>query len=121
MNKKQAIMYAANGVVKSYNGLGQTIIASNRELGNKLESISKAEIKSKDRVDITLEEYENMKRQISSLTSEVNWLRSILNRIEAPIDKNIVPDSVRTYCRDDILNFNRRVYVVEFAIDGHDL
>lgn len=96
------------------------IANSCRELGRTFETISKEEIKAKDRVDITLEEYENMKRKISSLESEVRYLCSILEKIEAPLDKNIIPDSIRTYYSDDYENF-RRVFRVEFAIDEREL
>ena len=100
--------------------LCSTIVNSYRELGRTFESISAKEIKARDRVDIALEEYENMKLKIRSLESEVNYLCSILEKIEAPIDKKIIPDSVRTYYSDDYENF-RRVFKVEFAIDGMEL
>lgn len=114
MNKKDAILIAR------YNEVSAASIAKVcHEFGEKLETISKEEIKSKDRVDITLEEYENMKREINSLKSEVQYLGSILEKIEAPLDKNIIPDSIRTYYSDDYMNY-RRVFRVEFAIDERE-
>ena len=107
-------------IAQSNRELGNDILRSNREFGEKLKSISDAEIKSKDRVDISLEEYEYMKNTIKSLSYEVDRLSNILNRIEAPLDKEIIPDSVQTYWCDDAIRF-RRIFRVEFAINNFDL
>lgn len=116
MTKKQAILYAADMVARSNASLEESLVRSNREYGEKLESISKAEIKSKDRVNISLEEYEYMKHRIESLDSEVHNLRSVLNKINIPLDKKIIPDTIRTYYCRDPLHF-RHTFRVEFAID----
>ena len=114
MNEKDAILIAR------YNEfLASSVDRSCLELGEKFKSISREEIKSKDRVDITLEEYENMKREINSLKSEVKYLGSILEKIEAPLDKTIIPDSIRTYYCDDYMNY-RRAFRIEFAIDERE-
>ena len=120
MRKAYAYLMGANAVAKSNDNLAETIRFSNQELGEKLKSISDAEIKSKDRVNITLEEYENMKSTIKSLTYENEWLREILNKIEAPLDKEIIPNSIRTRYCEDIMN-RRYVFNVEFAIDEWDM
>lgn len=120
MKKGLAYLLGMDTIAQSNRELGNDIIRSNRELGEKLKSISNAEIKSKDRVDISLEEYENMKNQIKSLSHEVDRLSSILERIEAPLDKAIIPDSIRTCWCNDIMNC-RHIFRVEFAIDNFDL
>ena len=103
MNEKQVMLFAADMIANSNSELARNISDSNRELGKKLECISKEEIRSRDRVDITLEEYERLKSQIDRLTIEVDRLRSILEKINVPLDKDIIPDSIQTfYCLDPI-------------------
>lgn len=113
-SKKDACLIAIYNDV-----LSESIAKVSHDFGRKLESISEEEIKARDRVNITLEEYENMKREIESLKSEVRYLSSILEKIKAPLDKSIIPDSIRTYCCDDYMNY-RRVFRVEFAIDERE-
>ena len=111
-----------DAIAKSNRQLGDDIIYSNRELSRTLKDISDAEIKSKNRVDITLEEYENMKDENRSLSYEVARLRNILERIEVPLDKEIVLDSIRTYWSDDIWDFKgKRKFRIEFEIDHWNL
>ena len=116
MNKNQAFLIGADMVVRSNDALGRSIADSNRRLGEKFESISKEEIRSRDRVNITLEEYERMKHELSSLENEVRRLRAILGNIGIPIDKNIIPGSIRTCTMDDFRHFGRTNYRVEFEI-----
>ena len=107
-------------IARSNMQLGEDILLATREHDKTLKSISDAEIKSKDRVDITLEEYENMKNKIRSLSYEVERLSDILRRIEVPLDKEIVPDSIRSYWCDDVRDFKRR-FRVEFDIEHWNL
>lgn len=122
MKKKDraCLLAATNMLTNSNNRLGNDIVNANRELAEKLESISNAEIKSKDRVDISLEEYENMKAEISSLSCEVYELRNILKRIDVPLDKKIVPDSIKTCWCEDAVN-HRHIFNVRFAVNDIDL
>lgn len=120
MTKAYAYLKGAQAVAKSNDRLADTIACSNRRLGEKLESISQAEIKSKDRVDITLEEYERMKSEIKRLTYENEGMREILDRIEVPIHRKIIPDSIRNYCTKDLAH-HRYIYTIEFAIDEWDM
>ena len=113
-------LLGADMIAQSNRELGNDIIRSNRELGDKLKSISNAEIKSKDRVDIILEEYESMKTEIKDLRHQVNRLCAIFEKIEAPIDRDIIPESVHTWWCDDHINF-RRIFRVEFAINDEKL
>lgn len=120
MKRNLAYLMGADMIAQSNKILGNDILNANRELGEKLENISKAEIKSRDRVDITLEEYENMKNKIKSLSYEVDRLSRILERIDVPLDKEIIPDSIRTYWCDDALHC-RHKFIVEFAVNNFDL
>lgn len=116
MKRSVAHLIGADMIAQSNRELGNDIIKSNRELGEKLQSIFNAEIKSKDRVDITLEEYEHMKNKIKSLSYEVDRLSDILGRIEVPFDEKIIPDSIVTYWCDNHADFKRK-FRVEFEID----
>ena len=107
-------------IAQSNMQLGEDILRANREHDRTLKSISDAEIKSKDRVDITLEEYENMNKQIRSLSYEVERLSDILRRIEVPLDKEIVPDSIRSYWCDNVFDFKRK-FRIEFDIEHWNL
>lgn len=120
MNKKQAYLMGANMVAQSNRDLGNLIAESNREYARKLKEISDAEIKSKDRVNITLEEYETMKKQIEWLEYEVRRLQSIFEKIEIPYDLDIIPDSIETTYCDDHLNF-RKIFNIRFAVDDFEI
>ena len=114
MNRNLVYVIGANMIAQSNRDLGNVIAESNREHGRKLEEISKAEIKARDRVDITLEEYESMKNQIKWLDYEVHRLQSIFEKIQVPYELDIIPDSIETtYCTDH-LNF-RKIFNVRFA------
>lgn len=120
MNKKQAYLIGANMVAQSNRDLGNLIAKSNKEYNEKLEEISKAEIKSKNRVDISLEEYETMKKQIEWLEYEVRRLQSIFEKIEFPFNLDVIPDSIETtYCNDHS-NF-RRIFNIRFAVDDFEI
>lgn len=84
------------------------------------EKIAEKEIKARDRVNITLEEYENMKREIKRLENENHYFKVLFDRIEIPWDKKIIPDSVRVYQDDDPMNFTRQ-YKILFDIDRDEL
>lgn len=116
MKKCIARLMGADMIAQSNRELGVDILRSNRELGETLKSISDAEIKSRDRVNITLEEYEHMKDKIKSLSYEVERLSDILGRIEAPLDEKIIPDSIVTYWCDNHKDFKRK-FRIEFDVD----
>lgn len=119
--KDRACLLAATDMLANSNGrLGNDILNANRELAEKLESISNAETKARDRVNISLEEYENMKAKISSLSCEVYELRNILKQIDVPLDKKIVPDSIETHWCEDAVN-HRLIFNVRFAVNDIDL
>lgn len=88
-------------------------------LARKIESISQAEIKSKDRVDISLEEYERLKSEVKRLSERERALMSVIERFKIPADvlDYILPDSVKIYtCADmDFMN-DLQHYRIEFSI-----
>lgn len=84
------------------------------------ERIAREEIKARDRVNITLEEYESMKREIKKLENENHYFKVLFDRIEIPWDKKIILDSVRVYQDDDLMNFTRQ-YKILFDIDRDEL
>ena len=91
---------------------------SNRELGEKLESISKEEIKSKDRVDITLEEYLAMREKIEKLEAKNSQRDRLIIRLGIPAEliDSIDTSSINvTHC-EDICNFKRK-YRIEFEVE----
>lgn len=120
MNKTMAYLIGTDMIAKSNRDLGNVIAESNREYAKKLEEISKSEIKSKDRVDITLEKYESMKKQIEWLDCEVRRLQSILKKIEVPFELDIIPDSIETAYCDDYLN-RRKIFNVRFAYNDWEV
>lgn len=87
---------------------------SNEKLGEKLESISQAEIKSKDRVDISLEEYLSMRRRIEELESQNSRMEKFLYRIGIPDDviDDAEVDNIRSYYHDDIRDFVRHYHII---------
>lgn len=116
MKRSLAYLMSADMIAQSNRELGNNIIRSNRELGEKLKSISDAEIESRDRVNISLKEYKDMQNKIRSLSHEVDRLTNILNKIEIPLDENIVADSIVTYWCDNHADFKRK-FRIEFDVD----
>lgn len=86
----------------------------------KLESISEAEIKSKDRVDISLEEYERLKRDLQFFREFSDTLNVLFMKMGIPCDviNGIIPESVKVVsCScDDYSRFLKR-FRIEFSVD----
>lgn len=57
------------------------------------ENIAEKEIKARDRVNISLDEYERMKEEISSLQWEINQMRNKMELFKEVIDLNIISDT----------------------------
>ena len=88
-----------------------------RILGDKFMTISEAEIESKDRVDISLKEYERLKLENAKLKYEKRSMESIIKRLGIPVDliDRIIPSSVDfVYC-DDIKDFKKHC-VIRFEV-----
>ena len=90
------------------------IARSNEKLGEKLESISKEEIKSKDRVDISLEEYLSMRRQIEELESKNSRMSNLINKMGIPVEEldKIDPNTVNVYYNVNPTRFTKRYQIV---------
>ena len=87
---------------------------ANEKLGEKLESISKEEIKSKDRVDITLEEYLKMRERIQTLEEKNSRMSILINRIGIPIEEldKIDPNTLNVYQNVNPTRFTKRYQIV---------
>lgn len=99
------------------------IARATRELGMTMKSISEADIKSKDRVDIPLSEYLEMKETIRNQESELRSLYCTFRRLGIPkeVVDGIVPDSVKVYKDEDIKDFITH-YMIKFDFDvGFDI
>lgn len=85
-----------------------------KKFGDKLESISKNEIKSKDRVDITLEEYLTMRKRIETLESKYSNVSKLIVQLGIPAEviDNIRLDTVNVVHNDDIRYFVRHYRIV---------
>ena len=92
---------------------------SNKELGKKLEDISKNEIKSKDRVDIALEEYLTMRKRIETLESKISRMSKLVIQLGIPAEviDSIKTDTIRVVHNDDIRDFVRH-YRIAFDVDA---
>ena len=90
-----------------------------KELGQKMESISQAEIKSKDRVDITLEEYLSMRKRIEELEAKNSRMSKLVIQLGIPAEviDSIKTDSIRVVHNDDICDFVRH-YRIAFDVDA---
>lgn len=90
-----------------------------RELGKTLESISQSEIKSKDRVDISLEDYTWMQNRIVKLERENRELFSLFHDIGIPLEVVDAIDrkSINVVHCDHIRDFKRK-YHIEFVVDA---
>ena len=96
----------------------EAIASSIREHGRKLESISQAEIKSKDRVDIPLSEYLEMREKIDVQDKKLRELYCAIKRLGIPYEviDSIVPDSIEVYRNYDLKDFVTH-FMIKFDSD----
>lgn len=98
--------------------LARSIEDSSETLAKSITEASKDEIKARDRVDITLEEYEQLKEEVKVLRQENRELRNILGSFRFPINlwrrvkQNTIKTSVCHNVRDFIDTFR-----IEFDVD----
>ena len=87
-------------------------------LTSALKTIHEEESKTKDRVDISLSEYERLKRENRDLAWKVSRLEAILSSIRIPVEKyeQIKPDSVKVESCSDPIHFKQRIRI-EFDMD----
>lgn len=94
------------------------IARSIREHSKTLTDISRDEIKSKDRVNIPLSEYTNMKDTIDRQERELRMMRCYISELGIPREEvdSIVPDTIRVYRNRDLCNFSTH-YQINFTVD----
>ena len=88
------------------------------KLGEKMEKIAKEEIRSKDRVDISLKEYEQMRKRIETLERKNSQRDKLIIQLGIPAEviDHIHIGSIRVQQCDDLRDFTRR-YHVHFDVD----
>lgn len=84
------------------------------------ENISQAEIKSKDRVDIPLSEYLEMKDRIRKQDNRLRELYCTVKRLGIPYEviDCIVPDTIQVYTNKDLKDFITHYQIRFDADDG---
>ena len=90
MNKKTISIYNAQRIANSNQQVANAIYNQNKV--NK--EISDNEIKSKNRVDISLEEYEKIKKELENLRYENKYLRNIFEKFELPSNEKILIETI---------------------------
>lgn len=102
VNDNQAVKDAAHIVAKA-----------SREHDETIKGISEAEIKSKDRVDISLKEYEELKRENRALRAKCAQAAAIFEKIS--IDPRVVDrinlDTVQKYECKNLRDFTTRIRI----------
>ncbi len=81
MNKKAVSMYNARQIAKSNEEVAWAI---------------REQTKSKDRVDISLEEYERMKKEIEELKNENYSYKNYFKRLNFPYDVKPIAGTIET-------------------------
>lgn len=91
---------------------------SQEKFTNQLKSISEAEIKSKDRVDISLEEYERLKTDLQFFREFSDTLNALFMKMGIPCDviNKIIPESVKVASCADYDRFLKH-FRIEFSVD----
>jgi phage tail tape-measure protein len=98
--------------------VARSIRESNKTLADSIIEANKNDVKARDRVDITLEEYERLKEENRLLHEEVTRLRKILTDIRIPVNiwERIKLDTIKTSVCHDIREFVDR-FRIEFDVD----
>lgn len=98
--------------------LGKYIKESSETLAKSITEASKDEIKARDRVDITLEEYEQLKEEVKVLRQENRELRNILGSFRFPINlwRRVKVDTIKTSVCHDVKDFID-TFRIEFDVD----
>lgn len=91
---------------------------ASRKHDETLRDISKNEIKSKDRVDISLAEYNELQRELSYLRRENRRLKTAFINIGIPAEiiDRVIPDSIKVQRCEDYRDFKMH-YQVTFDVD----
>ena len=87
--------------------VARSIEKSSKVLADSITEASRDDVKARDRVDITLEEYERLKEENRRLNEEVSSLRVILTSFRFPVNlwQRVKTDTIKTSVRHDIKDF----------------
>ena len=94
MNKKDRMLmeFCTNKVSQAIRDAEIT----QKEITKKQMELKREDFETRDRVDISLKEYEKMKDRIRELESKKDAYEKILSKFNFPIDAQVVPGSVKT-------------------------
>lgn len=101
----------------------QVVTKAVREHNETLKDISEAEIKSKDRVDISLAEYELLKKENRTLRERCMHMEDIFKRIalDPKLIEKVDPSTVIKFrVLNDPIDFTSLIRI-EFKVSQHDL
>lgn len=95
-------------------------------LRNEMRETKNELLNNKDRVDISLKEYEELKRVNKDLLVRLNQAERILGMLDIPADmiQHIDPDSVKTYFAEAFdpnnIFVRKRRFRIEFNVEEYD-
>lgn len=122
--KTARIVSIANAhMVEEMHNAAKEVAASNDRLAHTLTENSNREVAARDRVDITLAEYLQMKEQIKELTEENRHMKALCGKIGLPYEVPILPGSIRKYTcmgSPSVFDFTQK-FLIEFSCDMADL
>lgn len=87
----------------AYTVINNASMNASRSLSKVAEAVeraSKAEVESRNRVDITLKEYEQMKDDIRVLNGLVRDYEEFFNKINFPFGEKVIPETIQTMYSD---------------------
>ena len=98
--------------------VAKAIKEANKNLANSITEASEDDVKARDRVDITLEEYERLKDENRRLNEEVTRLRKILSDIRIPVNiwERIKLGTIKTSVCHNVKDFID-TFRIEFDVD----
>lgn len=102
--------------------LQKMLMEHERNIRKEMRNIFEKEQKNKDRVNISLDEYEKLKNEVDmtsfKLQDRINKLINLIDKIGIPIDilDSIDVDTIRTFYENDYLIGKRR-YRIDFYAD----
>lgn len=96
------------------------IESSNVQLADRISENSSREVEARNRVDITLAEYERMKKQISELSDENRRLKMSFEKIGILSELPIIPETIHRYYSEDAVNQQYAIRV-EFKVDRRQM
>lgn len=98
--------------------VARSIRESNKTLADSITEASKNDVKARDRVDITLEEYERLKEENKRLSRDVKHLTGVLSALHIPpsVWRRVKIDTVKTSVCHNIRDFID-TFRIEFDVD----